>query len=289
MIPVQFDYVAPDSVAEAVKLLKANRNGTVLAGGLSLLTDMKLRRAAPAMLIDLCKISDLRGISRHGTNGNLQIGAMTTYAEIAAAKEVRESYFAIAEAVKGIGDQQVRNCGTIGGNLAYSDPAADLPAVALALEATINSASTGGIQAISADEFFTGAYKTMLTAGEIITSVSFPTYLTEAGSAYEKFKNPASSYAICGVAAIVKKAAKGTIDKCRVAVTGAADHVVRLREVEVVLEGKEPTVDNIVAAAKRVTDEGLIFLSDFHASADYRAHLTEVLTERALTRAVERA
>lgn len=286
MIPVQFDYVAPESVEEAVTQLKQSGNANVMAGGLSLLPAMKFHRAAPSMLVDLRKISELRQI-KYGKN--LQISAMTTYAEIAADKNIREHYHALTEAIDNIGDPQVRNRGTIGGSLAYNDPAADLPAAALALEATINVIGSDGTRAIPADEFLLGASKTSLKSDEIISAIDFPASSAESGSAYEKFKNPASGYAICGVAAVVTKASDGTIGKCRVAITGAADHAVRLQKVEAALQGKTLTADNLTAAAGQVGDEGLTFKTDVAASAQYRAHLAQVLIERAFTRAAERA
>jgi carbon-monoxide dehydrogenase medium subunit len=288
MIPVQFDYVAPNNIEEAVAQLKHNENASILAGGLSLLTAMKLRRIAPTMLVDLRKISDLSGINHREAGGSLQIGAMTTYAEIAATEDVKEHYHALADAIDSIGDPQVRNRGTIGGSLSYNNPAADLTAVALVLEATINTIGPDGTRAIPVDEFIVGAFKTSLKPAEIITSVDFPTYVAGTGIAYEKFKNPASGFAICGVAAMIEKAPDGTVGKCRVAVTGATDYALRLRKVEAAMEGKELTQENL-AAEGRVTNEGLTFLSDFAASAEYRAHLTEVLVERTISCAATRA
>jgi len=289
MIPVRFDYVAPDSLQEAVQLLSQNVGASILAGGHSLMPDMKLRRMAPSLLVDLRKLQALRGIGGRESAGALRIGAMTTCAEIAASEEVRKNYHALAEAALSIGDPQVRNCSTIGGNLAYNDPAADLPAVALAFEATINTVGPDGTRAILANELIIGPFKTRLAPSEIITSVDFPAHVAGAGSAYEKFKHPASGYAICGIAAMVVPVANGTVGKCRVAVTGAASRATRLRAVETALEGHEPSVGNIAAAAGRVLDEELSFATDLFASAEYRAHLTQVLIERALTRAVERA
>lgn len=289
MIPVQFDYIAPDSLQEAVQLLSQNAHASILAGGHSLMPDIKRRRTAPSMLIDLRNLQALRQLERRESDGVLQMGAMTTCADIAASEEVRNNYRALAEAVLSIGDPQVRNCSTIGGNLAYNDPAADLPAVALAFEATINTVGPGGPRAMLADALILGSFQTGLAPGEIITSVDFPAHVAGAGSAYEKFKHPASGYAVCGIAASVEPAANGTVSKCRVAVTGAASRATRLPAVEAVLEGQAPTADRIAAAAGRVAHEELTFVADLYASAEYRAHLTQVLVERAITRAVERA
>jgi aerobic carbon-monoxide dehydrogenase medium subunit len=289
MIPVRFDYIAPDSLQEAVQLLSQNVGASILAGGHSLMPDMKLRRVAPSLLVDLRKLQTLRGIEHRENDGGLRLGAMTTCAEIAASEEVRNNYRALAEAALSIGDPQVRNCSTIGGILAHNDPAADLPAVALALEATINTVGPDGTRAMRADEFIMGSFKTRLAPREIITSVDLPVHVARTGSAYEKFKHPASGYAVCGVAAVVEPGASGTVGKCRVAVTGAASRATRLRAVEATLEGREPTTGNIAAAAGHSSDEELTFVTDLFASAEYRAHLTRVLIERAITRAVERA
>lgn len=291
MIPVQFDYAAFDSIEESVRQLKENENAKIIAGGQSILTNMKLQPLlllAASMLIDLRRISALHGLSWTEKNG-LQIGAMTTYDEIAASQEVQGQYSALAEAVTLIGDHQVRNRGTIGGSLANNDPAADLPAVVLAFEAKITAVGSNGVRRkIPAEDFFKGPFKTALASDEIITSVNFPACPDAAGSAYEKVKNPASGFAICAIAALVELSSDKTVNKCRIAVTGAAESVKRLKKVEAALQGKEPTLDNIAAAASNVNTEGLSFSSDLHASAEYRAHLAQVLAERAIARAVER-
>ncbi len=286
MIPAQFDYTAPKSLEEAVELLQANEGAKILAGGQILLPEMKLRQALPSMLVDLRKIQGLRGIGYREGDGGLRIGAMTTYAEIAANTDVRENYHALAEAASTIGDPQIRNCGTIGGNLASSDPAADLSAVALALEATINTIGPNGMRAIAADQFFVDSLKTVLKQGEIIISVDFPSHVAGTGSAYYKFKHPANYYSVCGVAAKIFRP-NGAINKCCVAVTGATDRARRLGVVETILEGKEVTVDNIAAAALQA-NEGLTFRWDLYASGEYRAYLTRLLTEKALACAAER-
>jgi carbon-monoxide dehydrogenase medium subunit len=153
----------------------------------------------------------------------------------------------------------------------------------------ISTVGPDGTRAMLADEFITGSFTTRLTPHEIITSIDLPVHVAGAGSTYEKFKHPASGYAVCGVAAMVGPGANGTVGKCRVAVTGAASRATRLRAVEATLEGQEPTTGNIAAAAGHAFDEELTFVADLFASAEYRAHLTQVLIERALTRAVERA
>jgi aerobic carbon-monoxide dehydrogenase medium subunit len=298
MIPVQFDYAAPKSLEGAVKLLKENEEAQILAGGHSLLVEMKQGRVSPSLLVDLGKIQGLQGVRlRRETGGVLQIGAMTSYAETAAALEVRENYHALADAANSIGDAQIRNWGKIGDIFAYRDLACDLPAVALALEATFNTIGPSGTRAVLADEFIVASFKTTLKRGEVVTSIDFPPYVTRTGSAYEKFKHPASGYTICGIAALVGQSSNGIVDKCRVAVTGAIDNTIRLRQVEAALEGKAPTTENIAAAAKLATEsvttvkeasEGLTSLCDSYASVEYCSHLRSVLTARALTLAAER-
>lgn len=287
MYPAKFDYYRANSVAEAVSLLQQHGEGArLLAGGHSLLPLMKMRLAQPSVLIDIGRITDLRGISPREDGGH-RVGAMTTHAEIAASQEL-QGYQVLIDAASSIGDVQVRNRGTIGGSLAHSDPGADYPAVVLALEATINTVGPNGSRAIPADEFFVGLLETALEPGEIITSVDFPPQAGNTASAYATFENPASGYAVVGVAARVTVGADGQVQDVRVAVTGAADSASRLREVEGVLEGQLLTADHIASAAQQA-GQGLTFNGDIHASEEYRAHLVKVLTRRALETAASRA
>jgi carbon-monoxide dehydrogenase medium subunit len=288
VIPLQFEYVAFNSIEESIKQLKENDKAKIIAGGQSLLTNMNLKYLTPSMLVDLRKISALHELRY--VDGGLHIGAMVTYDKVAASKDVQLYYPALAEAVQLIGDSQVRNRGTIGGNLAYNNPASDLPAVVLALEAKFKIVGSYGTRTVSADEFFIGPFKTVLCPDEIITSINFPAYPAGTGSAYKKIKNSASGFAICGIAALVELSANKTVvNKCRLAVTGAADYAMRLKEVEILFEGKEATSENIAVAASSVNKVGLNFVADFYASAEYRSHLAQVLIERAIASAVERA
>ncbi|MGH2542465.1 MAG: FAD binding domain-containing protein [Ardenticatenaceae bacterium] len=296
MYPAKFDYVRAGSVAEAVSLLQQHGDDAkVLAGGHSLLPAMKLRLSQPAVLIDIGRIAELRGIEQR-EDGSLRIGALTTYAEIAADEQLQQSHAALTDACSVIGDAQVRNCGTIGGNLSHNDPASDLPAVALALNATLHVTGSGGARAIPADEFIVGLLETALAADEIVTAVEFPAPGEGAGSAYVKFENPASGYAICGVAAAVRiSETRGgpSVEDVRVAVNGALDHARRLTAVEDALRGGPHDMHDVPSesAAQHAADglnEG-DFMSDIHADAAYRVHLTRVLTRRALEKAVTRA
>jgi carbon-monoxide dehydrogenase medium subunit len=282
MYPAKFDYYRATSVAEAVSLLQEHgEEAKVLAGGHSLIPMMKLRLAQPPVLIDLSPISELQGITKN-EDGSVRIGAMTTYAAIASADT---GLGALTDACSIIGDIQVRNRGTIGGNLAHNDPAGDLPAVALALEAEISAVGPDGSRTIGAADFIVDLLETDLSEDEVLTSVTFP---TSGGSAYAKFENPASGYAICAVAAMLEVGDDGTISKCRVAVNGVSDYAQRLNEVEEALEGQAASSENFAAAAANAGQD-LDFLSDIHADEAYRAHLTKVLTRRALEEAAARA
>jgi len=286
MIPARFDYAAPESLPEAIAILQKQPAGKVLAGGHDLLTEMKLRRASPPMLVDLRKISSLRGIQV--LSSGLRIGSMSTCTELAGNAVIVKTYQALAEAADSIGDAQVRNACTIGGNLASADPAGDLAAAVLVLDGVIQVSGPDGARAIPADQFFLGAFTTSLNSAEIITSIDLPSTLSGSGSAYAKIKNPANNYPICGVAASVVVGRDGTIDLCQVAVTGVTAHPRRLHAVESALKGKTPSLDNIRGACVRSAD-GLTLISNLYASGEYRGHLTAVLAEESLSRAVNRA
>ena len=252
----------PASVAEAVKLLAADGDAKLIAGGQSLLPSMRLGLISPTAYVDLGGLADLQGIRSDGKS--ITIGAGTTHAAVAASAEVRKSIPALAALASGIGDRQVRNRGTIGGSLANSDPAADYPAGVLGLGATIHT----NTRQIAADSFFKGLFETALGANEIITSVSFP--IPEKAS-YVKFKQPASRFAIVGV--FVAKTASGV----RVAVTGAGPCAFRVKALEDALaKNFSPSAcDGITVPAAGLN-------SDLHGSAEYRASLIPVLAKRAL-------
>jgi aerobic carbon-monoxide dehydrogenase medium subunit len=286
MIPAQFEYAAPRSIEEAVGLLTRTDGAQVLAGGHTLMPLLKLRRSTPALLVDLRRIAELRGIRHRDGKGGYHLGAMTTFAEVAANRDIAGHYHALLDAVRLIGDPQVRNRGTIGGNLASGDPGADLPAVALALEMIVNIAGANGTRAIPASEYLSQA--PAARSGEILTGLDLPAVTGATGSAYEKLKQSSNYAAISGVAVRVVRSMEGTISQCRVAVTGATDTPTRLSGVEQALEGRRPTADHI-AEAIREAGGSAQYRTDRTASAEYRAHLTGVLAERAIQRAVERA
>lgn len=275
MIPAEFDYAAPTSLQDALQLLSQHsEDGKLLAGGHSLVPLMKLRLAQPTMLIDLGRIAELKGISVEG--GRVRIGAMTTHAEVAASSVVAQNAPALAQAAGEIGDRQVRSRGTIGGSLAHSDPAADLPAVMLGLDAQITVRSASGERTIAADDFFVDLLTTALEPDEIVTSISVA---VSPKSAYVKFPNPASHYAITGVCAAVE--GDGTVSAARIGVTGAAPSAYRASAAEAALAGKALSAESIAAAADAAYD-GRELLGDLFASSEYRASLIKTMTRRAL-------
>ncbi|WP_026370318.1 FAD binding domain-containing protein [Kallotenue papyrolyticum] len=281
MYPNNFEYAAPATLQEALDLLSQNAEAKVLAGGHSLLPMMKIRLANPGMLVDLRKIAELKGIQ---VDGEIRVGAMTTYAELERSEELRQRLPVIAECVNVIGDPAVRNRGTIGGSLAHADPAADMPALMLALEAQMRVRGPNGERTIAAADFFVDMLQSALEPGEILTEIVIPLLPQGAGAAYEKFKHPASGYAVVGVAAVVQRGDGGQVSACRIAVTGAGPRAQRARAAEEALVSS----GNLEDAAAKAAD-GLDLIGDAFASEEFRAHLTRVLTRRALKRAMERA
>lgn len=277
MIPASFEYAAPKTVREAVRLL-GKRGAKAMAGGQSLLALMKLRAASPRMVVDLSRIRGLSYIKESG--GRLRIGAMTTHAEIERSALIRRRALALAEAAEQIGDLQVRNRGTIGGSLAHADPAADYPAAVLALDAVIVAQGPKKTRSIPAGQFFTGLLATALKAGEVITEIQVPLTPAITGSAYRKMKHPASGFAVVGAAAVLR-AAKGGAPQVALAFTGAADHAFRATKVEAALAGKPITEATARAAAEQAPD-GVDMLEDLAADAAYRAQLVRVFGRRAL-------
>jgi carbon-monoxide dehydrogenase medium subunit len=279
MIPANFDYESPRTLSEALDLLSSREDAKILAGGHTLLPAMKLRLAAPSIVIDLGRIAGLNHIRESGDR--IVIGAMTTHADVASSKVLHASCPLLAQAASQIGDIQVRNRGTIGGSLAAAHPAADYPAAVLALDAEIVTASRNGERLIPATKFFTGMFTTELRPEEIITEIRVPR--TEGQSVtYKKFHHPASGYAVVGVAVRLNKSGAG-IDSAAVGITGVAHIAYRATAVEDALRGKTAAA---IAEAAAHAAEGVEVLGDYHASADYRRHLATVLTRRALEEAV---
>jgi len=256
-----FNFKSPSNTKEATKL--ATGRATFLAGGMSLLPAVKLRLAAYSDLINIKKIKGLSGIKV--SSKSIRIGATTTHASVASSKEVGKSIPSLAMLADGIGDPQVRNRGTIGGSIANNDPAADYPSACLALNATIHTSK----RKIPADKFFKGMFETDLKKGELIEEVEFE---VPEKSAYSKFPNPASRYAIVGV--YVAKLKK----EVRVAITGAGNCVFRSKELEEALSSNfsPSAIDSV-----NISDKGLN--SDIHASAEYRAHIIKIMSKKAVS------
>ncbi|MBC8163038.1 MAG: xanthine dehydrogenase family protein subunit M, partial [Roseiflexaceae bacterium] len=270
---------------EAIGLLQEHGDeAKLLAGGHSLLPAMKLRLAQPGVLIDITKIDSLRGIA---VNGDVKMGAMATYSAITEHAELRAACGVLAEVCAQIGDIQVRNRGTIGGSLAHSDPAADLPALALALDAMMTVQGPNGSREIAAGDMFVEMLTTALEPDEVMTAVTMPRLGAGEGAVYEKLRNPASRYAIVGVAAYVKIDG-GMVSAARVAVTGAGVKAVRQPTLEAALVGSDGGADAIASAAEQA-GEDVDFLGDIHASEDYRRAMVKIYARRALVRAVAQA
>ncbi|MDR5682874.1 MAG: xanthine dehydrogenase family protein subunit M [Armatimonadota bacterium] len=286
MIPAPFEYARAASVREAIALLQRHGDrAKLLAGGHSLLPLMKLRLSQPEVLVDIGRVDELRGVREEGQS--VLVGALTTHDEIATSPVVRAKVPLLAEAAEQIGDLQVRNRGTIGGALAHADPAADYPAVVLALDAQMECEGSAGTRTIRAADWFVDMLTTALRPDEILCWVRFPVQTPGQGSCYVKLPHPASGYSLVGVACLV------TIDgstcrQARLAITGVGPKAQRLAKVEQALAGK-PLDDGTVAGAARLAADGLEATDDLHASAEYKRHLATVYVQRAILKAARRA
>jgi carbon-monoxide dehydrogenase medium subunit len=276
MFAAPFDYHRPRTVAEAIKILREVKGSRVLAGGHSLLPAMKLRLASPAALVDISRIEELNTI-RSAKDG-LQIGALTTHAALAASDAVRKSCPVLAETAGQIGDLQVRNRGTIGGSVAHADPGADYPTLMLLLDARFTAAD-GKTREIAAEKFFVDLFTTSLKPGELLTSITVPA--TDGAAVYLKHRHPASSFAVVGVAALVRMK-DGKCGDVRVAVGGATAVPIRAKAAERALAGQAPTAANIERAAAAVGESLKNPISDSYASGEFRVHLATVMAKRAL-------
>jgi carbon-monoxide dehydrogenase medium subunit len=282
MIPAKFDYVAPESVADALAALGSDSDEIkVIAGGQSLLPVLRMRLAAPAKLIDVGKIPELRGIRDDGDA--IVIGAMTTHYDVQRDPLVREHALLIAAATDTIADPQVRHRGTFGGSIAHADPAGDLLAPALALDAVMVVAGMDGRKSVPASEFFVDYFTTSLSASELLVEVRIPKF-TGWRAHYEKFNRVAQSWSMVAVAAMVRTDG-GSIAEARVGLTNMASVPVRARAVEEALVGQPATAENIKAAAQHAANDTSP-TSDGNADGEYRSHLARVLTGRALTAAI---
>jgi carbon-monoxide dehydrogenase medium subunit len=274
MIPQTFEYTAPKTLDEALKLLA--EGAKPLSGGMSLIPMMKLRLAAPDHLVDLGRLKDLNYIREEG--GSLHIGATTTHQEVASSALVRTKCPLLAQAAAGVGDPQVRNRGTIGGSVAHADPSADYPAALQALEAKFVLKGAKSERTVAAADFFLDTFMTALEPGEIVREVIVPVEDAGTGTYYEKVVQKASGFAVVGIAVRIKKG------WARVGVTGLSNHAYRALAVEKALEG-----GGDVQHAAAMVAEGVDANSDLHASAEYRTHLAVVHTARAILAATSRS
>ena len=310
-VPAAFDYHPATSVDEAIALLQQyGDDAKLLAGGHSLLPTMKLRLAQPAHLIDLGKISDLSYIRDDGDF--VAVGAMTRYVDLERSDLIKQHFALLPEGIDLIGDQQVRNWGTIGGSIAHADPAADTPGMVLALKADIVAKGPNGVRTIKADDFFMDLMQTALQPNEVITEVRFPKPSAHTGSAYTKLANRASHYAVVGCAAVMTFDDEGTCTAASVVITGASVKASRASAVEAALVGKKregeseggiagllhrvgdaigghKLDEDSIADAASVAADGLELVSDIHGSKEYRSEMSAVMARRAITAAVERA
>ena len=281
MFAPEFDYHKANTVAEAITLLASHPGAKVMAGGHSLIPLLKLRLARPGAVIDIGGVSEMKGISIN--NSSIRIGALTTHWEIQSSSEVQSANSLLAEAAGGIGDTQVRNRGTIGGNLSHADPASDWGTVLTALGATLEIQGPGGAsRTVSPTELIVGPLTTSLGDNEILTSITVPVLTANQRGEYAKMSHPASGYAVVG-AAVVVDVDHHTCTGARVAVGGATPVPVRVTSVEAGLTGKELNNENITAATSQAGgDLGEEILGDFFASAEYRRAMAAVEIRHAL-------
>jgi len=279
MIPAAFDYHAPTSLDEAIRLLGSAGDAEikVLAGGQSLIPVMRLRLAAPETVVDLGKIDQLRGIREDGDT--LVIGAMTPHADVASDPLVHKHARVLSQTALTVADPQVRHRGTFGGSLVHADPAGDMPAPALALGAEFVIAGSNGTRTVAAEDFFEDMFTTAVGEDEILVEVRVPKY-TGWGGHYEKFTRVAQQWSIVAVAAAVRVDG-GTIAEARVGLTNMGSTPIRARAVEQALAGQPASADAVRAAAAHAA-EGTNPPSDTNGDADYRRHLASVLTSRAV-------
>ena len=286
MIPPAFDYHAPKTVGEAIALLGSlGSEAKLLAGGHSLLPMMKLRFALPAHLIDINRIPELRGICEDGDS--VVIGAMTSESALIASEILRAKVPLLAEAPKQIADPQVRNRGTIGGDIAHGDPANDHPALAIAVDATFTVEGPKGQRQIKAEDFFQGTYLTDLADDEILLSIRVPSFAAGTGWAYEKLKRKTGDWATAG-AAVILRVSGGTVSHARIALTNVAPQALRATAAEQALIGKplsDATVNAAAAAAMAITDP----VDDLRGDREYKTAMTGQMVKRAIRAAAARA
>jgi aerobic carbon-monoxide dehydrogenase medium subunit len=287
MIPPSFEYYAPTTVEEAIRLLKQlGPEAKILSGGMSLIPLMRLRLAAPRYLIDINRISGLAYIKE--ADGFLRIGALTREAELESSDLLRSRYPILVETASVIGDPLVRNRATIGGNLAHGDPANDHPATMMALAAEVIATSSKGRRNIPITSFFTGFYATALDPDEILTEISIPIPPPRSGGTYMKLERKVGDFATAGVAAHVTLGRGDVCEQVRIALTNVGPRPIEARQAEEVMQGKKVEPEAVRQAAQLAAEESQPN-PDLRGSAEYKRDLVRVLTIRALNRALEQA
>ncbi len=280
MIPAAFEYQRPASVDDALKAISGG-DAKIIAGGQSILPLLKMRLASADTLVDIGRLTELRGM-RELPDGGYEVGALTTYADIIAGTKLSW----VAAGVESIGDVQVRNRGTVGGSIAHCDPASDLPAIALALDYSAVLRSVRGERVVPLDGFFEGAFQTRTEPDELLVAIRRGPIPAGAQGAYKKLAQPASGYSIVGVAAVIASSG-GSITHARVALTGVGEHPYRAKAVEAALLGSDGSPAAVAAAAEHASD-GQTVNGDIHADRDYRTHMAVVYTRRAIEAALGR-
>lgn len=287
MKPPRFEYHDPTTMGEVLSLLEQyGGEAKLLAGGQSLMPVLNMRLARPAALIDLRRVEGLAYIREE--EGLLAIGAMTRHVDLERSPLVAERQPLLTETVRQIGHIQIRNRGTIGGSVAHADPAAELPALLVALGATLVITGTDGIRAVSAADFFLMYFTTSIQEQEILTEVRIPVLPARTGYAFEELARRHGDFALCGVACTLTLAEAGAISDCRLGLTGVGMTPVRPHDAEEHLKGKQPGTE-LFAEASRIVSHGITPDADLHATAEYRQQLAQVLTARALELALQRA
>jgi aerobic carbon-monoxide dehydrogenase medium subunit len=287
MLPASFGYLAARSVEEALQLLTQHGDDAkLLAGGHSLIPAMKLRLASPRYLIDLGSVPGLRGVRIDGES--LAIGALTVHADIAASDLVCKRLPGLADAASMIGDVQVRNRGTVGGSVAHADPAADLPVILTALNASFVLQSASGNRTVGTQDFFIDFYTTTIAANEVLTEIRVPLPPSGAGTAYAKLPHPASGYVVVSAGVLIHRQPSGQCESARIAIGGMGSNPIRATATEAALQGQPLTPDVIAKAAAKAAD-GTDPDDDSYASADYKRQVATVYARRAIEAAVERA
>src|SRR5689334_20728371 len=286
MIPTQFDYQAPATIDEAVALLASDLDGAkVLAGGHSLIPAMKLRLAQPQLLVDIARIKSLSYIREEGDQ--ILIGATTTHYQMESSDLLKKICPLLPACGGSIGDVQVRNKGTIGGSIAHSDPAGDWPAAVLALDAGLVLVGTNGERIVKAENFFVSLLTTDLQPGEILREIRITKPSGRFGQAYQKVPHPASGFAVVGVAVNLALNDDGSCKSAAIGITGVASKAYRAKAVEAALTGSNLD-DNAIANAVTHVCDGIDPTGDLYASSDYRRHLAQVHTRRAIQAANKR-